>query len=69
MRVIKTFFLSFPLDEVVLVLVKPADVGPDPTLSDVKDCANLLVLMLDLPKEPSPMYDPDVRDRGSEGRM
>jgi hypothetical protein len=52
MRVIKTFFLSFPLD-VVLVVVKPADVGPDPTLSDVKDCANLLLLMLDLPNEPS----------------
>jgi hypothetical protein len=53
MRVIKTFFLSFPL-AVVLVFVKPADVGPEPIFPDVKDCANLLLRMLDLPNEPSP---------------
>jgi len=34
--VINTFFLS-PPREAVLVLVKPADVGPGVTLSDVRD--------------------------------
>jgi hypothetical protein len=53
MRVIKTFFLSLPLDA-VFVFVKPADVGPGLTLSDVYDCASLLLRMLDLPNEPSP---------------
>jgi hypothetical protein len=70
MRVINTFFLSLPLG-VVLVFVKPPDVGgPGLTLSDVKDCASLLLRMLDLPNEPSPAYDPDVNvDRDSDGRM
>ncbi len=69
MRVINAFFLSLPLDA-VLVLVKPADVGPELTLSDVNDCASLLLRMLDLPREPSPMYEPEVKvERDSEGRM
>ncbi len=60
---IKTFFLSAPLVN-VLGLVKPADVGPC-TVSDVKDCASLLLRMLDRPKEPFPSatYELDaVRD-------
>jgi hypothetical protein len=62
MRVIKTFFLSAPLVD-VLGLVKPADVGPC-TVSDVKDCASLLLRMLDRPKEPfpSPTYEFDVNE-------
>jgi hypothetical protein len=52
MRVINTFFLSLPL-EVALVFVKPADVGPGLTLSDVNDCASLLLRMLDFPNDPS----------------
>jgi len=70
MRVIKTFFLSAPLVD-VLGLVKPADVGPC-TVSDVKDCASLLLRMLDRPKEPLPLctYELDVNDvRDSDGRI
>jgi hypothetical protein len=51
MRVIKTFFRS--LLAVVPVLVKPGDGIPEATLSDVKECANRLLRMLDLPSEPS----------------
>ncbi len=60
MRVIRTFFLSAPLVD-VLGLVKPADVGPR-TVSEVKDCASLLLRMLDRPKEPFPSttYELDV---------
>jgi hypothetical protein len=52
MRVIKTFFLSPPLAEVI-GLVNPADVGPV-MFSDVKELARRLPLKLDLPREPSP---------------
>jgi hypothetical protein len=54
MRVIKTFFFSLALGAVP-ACAKLADGSPEPTPSDVKDCANLLDRMLDLPKEPSPM--------------
>jgi hypothetical protein len=69
MRVIKTFFLSAPLK--LLGLVKPADVGPF-TVSDVKDCASLLLRILDRPKEPFPSatYEPDVNAAlDSDGRI
>ena len=70
MRVTKTFFLSVPLPK-VFGLVKPADVGPC-TVSDVKDCASLLLRMLDRPKEPFPSatYEPDVNAiLDSDGRI
>jgi len=52
MRVINAFFPSPHLVDIV-GLVKSANVGPA-TFSDVKDCASLLLRMLDLPNEPSP---------------
>jgi hypothetical protein len=71
MRVINTFFLSVTLED-VFGLMKPADVGAGPKLSDVKDCASLLLRMLDLPKEPfaSPLYELEVKGAlGSDGRI
>ena len=70
MRVTKTFFRSPPL--VALWSVEPVEVCPGLTLSDVKECASLLVRMLDRPKDPfpSPIYEFAIGSGfDSEGRM
>lgn len=67
MRVTRTFFRSWPL--AIVLGLDPADVGPV-SVSEVNDCASLLLRMLERPNEPSPMYDWDVRGAlDSEGKM